>query len=84
VARHAHREELVCAKTQHVEHRWIDVIEWPVDAGGEDSVVGAAAPQCSVGQLDGEGRVATVQRPRGEQPGHRKVRVGIALVDGPE
>ena len=42
VGRHPHREQLVGAEPQRVEHLGVDPAQRPVDAGGEDGVVGAA------------------------------------------
>ncbi len=72
-------------RPQHVEHRGVDRVERPVDAGGEHRVVGASPAQRAVGELGGERRVAAVQRPGSRsRPGMRQVGVGVPLVDGAE
>ena len=50
VRRHPHREQLVGAEPQQVEHRRVDLVQRPVDAGGQHRVVRPAAAQRAVGR----------------------------------
>ena len=78
----AHGQQLVGADPQGVEDGRVQLVQRPVDAAGQDGVVGALAAQGAVAQLRGETGVALVQ-PVVADPGRQhEVGVGVLRGDG--
>ena len=79
VVGHPHRQQLVGADPQRVEHLRLDLRQRPVDAGRQDRVVGAAPPDRARGQLGGERRVAPLELVVPDRG--REHQVGVRAVD---
>ena len=79
VVGHPHRQQLVGADPQRVEHLRLDLRQRPVGAGRQDRVVGPASADGARGQLGGERRVAALEL---VVPDHRRQhQVGVGPVD---
>ena len=81
VGGHPHREQLVGAEPQRVEHLRLDLGQRPVDAGGQDRVVGALPAQRAGGELGGERRVAAGEAVLAQHRGQHQVGVGVVDAD---
>ena len=77
VRRHPHRQQLVGAQPQRVEHLGLDLRQRPVDAGGQHRVVRALPADRAADQLGGERRVAAGQPVLAQHVGQHQVRVGV-------
>ena len=84
VRRHPHREQLVDAEPQRVEHLGLHLAERPVHAGGEDRVVRAAPADRPRHQLGDERGVPAGQPVLAQDRGQHEVGVGVVDADGLE
>lgn len=78
-------QQLVRAEREHVQDRRVHLAQRPVDAGGDDRVVGALQAQRAVDEFGGERGVAPVHAlllGLPQQRGQDQVGVGVPLVDG--
>ena len=78
---HPHREQLVGAQPQRVQHLGLDLRQRPVHARGEDGVVRAPTTEGAGDQLGGEGGVAAGQLVLPEDRGQHQVGVGVVDPD---
>ena len=81
---HAHRQDLMRAESEQVEHPTVEFVEWAIHAAGKHFVVEPAPAQRAVGQLGGEARIARIQSRVSQDRRPHEIGVGIVRGNGME